>query len=73
MKHIESRPSKDSRSNYDFFVDLENDVEKEKLDALIADLKSTARTVTLHHQEAGEILLQLTWSFSAHLLFSLEN
>jgi phenylalanine-4-hydroxylase len=52
MKHIESRPSRDSRSNYDFFVDLEDNVDKGHLDALMKDLKSQAKTVTLHHQEA---------------------
>ena len=57
MSHIESRPSKCSKSEYDFFVDCE-EIQGPKLTKFIEALKGQALSITLHSDdEGGKILL----------------
>ena len=52
MSHIESRPSKRSKSEYDFFVDCE-ELQGEKLKRFMDSLKKQALTITLHSEDGG--------------------
>lgn len=52
LKHIESRPSKNDRTKYDFYVDIEEDTPSDNLSALLSDLKRESSSVVLHNQES---------------------
>ena len=52
MSHIESRPSKRSKSEYDFFVDCE-ELQGPKLEKFVEALKDHALSITLHSDEGG--------------------
>jgi len=53
LKHIESRPSKNNRKNYDFYIDVDEvETPIENVTNLMKDLEKTASTVVLHHQQA---------------------
>lgn len=55
MKHIESRPSKNNKQDYDFYVDIDENVTKEEnIKLLVEDLKVKAKSVVLHHEESGD-------------------
>ena len=56
MSHIESRPSKRSKSEYDFFVDCE-ELQGPKLEKFVDALKAHALTMTLHSEEGGGIYM----------------
>ena len=53
MKHIESRPSKRSKQEYDFFVDCQS-LKGEKLTSFVESLKERATTITVHSSEEGQ-------------------
>ncbi|KAJ7330171.1 hypothetical protein OS493_022690 [Desmophyllum pertusum] len=53
MSHIESRPSKRSKTEYDFFVDCE-ELQGPKLEKFVDSLKVHALSITLHSDEGGE-------------------
>jgi len=53
LKHIESRPSKSSRDDYEFYVDIDdNKLKTENLNLVVEDLKQKAKSVVLHHEES---------------------
>jgi len=53
LKHIESRPSKVNKNDYDFYVDVdEGETSPEGVQKVYEDLKVAAKNVILHHQEA---------------------
>lgn len=52
MSHIESRPSKRSKSEYDFFVDCE-EIQGPKLTNFVEALKVQALSITLHSDNGG--------------------
>lgn len=52
MSHIESRPSKRSKSEYDFFVDCE-ELQGAKLEKFMDALKGQALSITLHSEDGG--------------------
>lgn len=52
MSHIESRPSKHSKSEYDFFVDCE-ELQGAKLEKFMDALKGQALSITLHSEDGG--------------------
>ena len=52
MSHIESRPSKRSKTEYDFFVDCE-ELQGPKLEKFVDSLKVHALSITLHSDEGG--------------------
>ena len=54
MSHIESRPSKRSKSEYDFIVDCE-ELQGAKLEKFMDALKGHAFSIMLHSEEGGGI------------------
>ena len=62
MSHIESRPSKHSKTEYDFFVDCE-ELQGPKLTKFVDSLKVQALTLTLHSEEGGGKLTVLLFFF----------
>ena len=52
MSHIESRPSRRSKSEYDFYVDCE-ELQGPKLTKFVEALKSQALSITLHSEDGG--------------------
>ena len=52
MSHIESRPSKRSKTEYDFYVDCE-ELQGAKLEEFINALKDQALSITLHSEDGG--------------------
>ena len=52
MSHIESRPSKRSKSEYDFIVDCE-ELQGARLQKFMDALKGQALSITLHSEEDG--------------------
>lgn len=54
MSHIESRPSKRSKSEYDFIVDCE-ELQGAKLEKFMDALKGHALSIMLHSEEGGGI------------------
>ena len=56
MSHIESRPSKSCKTQYDFFVDCEN-LQGPKLTKFVDDLKDQAVSLTIHSEEGGGMLI----------------
>ena len=54
MSHIESRPSKRSKTEYDFFVDCE-EIQGPKLTNFVEALKKQALSLTLHSEDGGGI------------------
>lgn len=53
LKHIESRPSKTSRNDYDFYVDIdEESTHAENIKLVVEDLKEKARSVVVHQEES---------------------
>ena len=62
MKHIESRPSKASKKDYDFYVDIDEDITKEAdVKLVVDDLKEKAKSVVVHHEESGNFRLYINW------------
>ena len=63
MSHIESRPSKRSNTEYDFFVDCE-ELQGEKLEKFMNALKDQALSITLHSEDgAGGMYMVLETTF----------
>lgn len=54
MSHIESRPSRRSKTEYDFFVDCE-EIQGPKLTSFVEELKNQALSLTLHSEVGGGI------------------
>lgn len=52
MSHIESRPSKRSKTEYDFFVDCE-EIQGPRLTNFVDALKDQALSITVHSEEGG--------------------
>ena len=52
MSHIESRPSKRSKTEYDFFVDCE-EIQGPRLTTFVDALKDQALSITVHSEEGG--------------------
>ncbi|KAK2573177.1 Phenylalanine-4-hydroxylase [Acropora cervicornis] len=52
MSHIESRPSRRSKSEYDFYVDCE-ELQGPKLTKFVEALKGQALSITLHSEDGG--------------------
>lgn len=53
LKHIESRPSKVNKTDYDFFVDIDGEsADSESVKLVLEDLKSKAKSVVLHTEES---------------------
>ena len=52
MSHIESRPSRRSKSEYDFYVDCE-ELQGPKLTKFVEALKAQALSITLHSEDGG--------------------
>lgn len=52
MSHIESRPSKHSKTEYDFFVDCE-EIQGPRLTNFVDALKDQALSITVHSEEGG--------------------
>ena len=52
MSHIESRPSKRSKTEYDFFVDCE-EIQGPRLTHFVDALKDQALSITVHAEEGG--------------------
>ena len=52
MSHIESRPSKRSKIEYDFFVDCE-EIQGPRLTNFVDALKDQALSITVHSEEGG--------------------
>ena len=52
MSHIESRPSKRSKTEYDFFVDCE-EIQGPRLTNFVDSLKDQALSITVHSEEGG--------------------
>ena len=60
MKHIESRPSKVNKKDYDFFVDIDQaSTNSESIKLVLEDLKSKTKSVVLHTEEEGNILFEI--------------
>lgn len=58
MKHIEFRPSKASKKDCDFYVDIDEDITKEAdVKLVVDDLKEKAKSVVVHHEEPGNFQL----------------
>lgn len=53
MSHIESRPSRRSKSEYDFYVDCE-ELQGPKLTKFVEALKGQALSITLHSEDGGD-------------------
>ena len=58
MSHIESRPSRRSKTEYDFFVDCE-EIQGPKLTNFVEELKNQALSLTLHSEDGGGIITVL--------------
>ena len=54
LKHIESRPSKSNKKDYEFYVDIDAETaSSESVKLVVEDLKSKAKSVVLHNEESG--------------------
>jgi len=53
LKHIESRPSKANKADYDFYVDIDGETANpESVKLVVEDLKSKAKSVVIHNEES---------------------
>eukprot|EP00111_Clytia_hemisphaerica_P001475 TCONS_00004226-protein len=53
LKHIESRPSKSNKKDYEFYVDIDAETaNSESVKLVVEDLKSKAKSVVLHNEES---------------------
>lgn len=53
LKHIESRPSKTNKKDYEFYVDIDgNSANPESVKLVLEDLKVKAKSVVLHTEES---------------------
>ncbi|XP_057312561.1 phenylalanine-4-hydroxylase-like isoform X2 [Hydractinia symbiolongicarpus] len=53
LRHIESRPSKTNKDDYDFYVDIDEELtHSENVKLVLEDLKEKAKSVVLHHEES---------------------
>ena len=54
MKHIESRPSKSNKKDYEFYVDIDTETaNSESVKLVLEDLKTKTSSVVLHTEESG--------------------
>ena len=54
MKHIESRPSKSNKKDYEFYVDIDTEnASSESVKLVLEDLKTKTSSVVLHTEESG--------------------
>ena len=54
LKHIESRPSKGNKKDYDFYVDIDEETTtKENIDLVVEDLKVKTKSVVVHREESS--------------------
>ena len=74
LKHIESRPSKSNKKDYEFYVDIDTEsADSESVKLVLEDLKSKTSSVVLHTEESGMSKIVLTKQRHHCWLFEVVN